>query len=426
MSSHYRVVIMVVAVATANAVISAQVPKPEPIPAGSSSIAGRVVDAQSNQPLGDVVVRLVEYRSLRFREVKTDAEGVFEFNGIADGEYSLRASSKTYVPVCYGATDPQQIRCATVAVVRDQRRSDLDFRLTRGATVRGTVVDHDGRPVARAIVRPVPPIGEFALSLENIGTSNQAGAFELANLFPGEILLVVDAIRSPELPRLPSIYYPGVVNREEATAIHITPGTLTAGMTVVLPRVSDSSITAHVSSPAAVEGMTATLIGVTPRLVRHIRLSPEGTGTVRGLPEGRYFVSARGRSGDATLAAFDVVDLLQDSYELPLPLQPAGRITGQIVAQRGGLAPVDGVRVGAAWIHGGLDIDPLVPDQAEAGPDGFFSIDGLFGTRSLQLIGLSPEWRIQSVLRGRDDVASTGVDIMPGTTINITIVVARR
>jgi hypothetical protein len=195
---------------------------------------------------------------------------------------------------------------------------------------------------------------------------------------------------------------------------------------VVLPRVSENSLTAHVSSPAAVEGMTATLIGVTPRLVRHIRLSAEGTGTVNGLPEGRYFVWARARTADATVAAFDVVDLLHDSHELTLPLQPAGRITGRIVAQRGGLAPVDGVRVAAAWIHHGVDVDPLVPDQVEAGPDGYFSIDGLFGTRSLQLIGLSPEWQIQSVLQGRADVTSTGVDIIPGTTINLTVVVASR
>jgi hypothetical protein len=397
-----------------------------PIPHGSASIQGRVVDAESDQPLRDVVVRLGEYRSMRFSEVKTNADGVFEFNDIADGEYSVRASNKTHVPVCFGAPDQQQVACATVAVVRDQRRSDVDFRLTRGATIRGTVIDHDGRPAAGATVLPVPPIGGFALVSGNVGTANQDGAFELTNLPPAEMLLVVDAIRPPELPRLPSIYYPGVVRREDATLIHVTPGTLTTGITVVLPRVSENSLTAHVSSPAAVEGMTATLIGVTPRLVRHIRLSAEGTGTVNGLPEGRYFVWARARTADATVAAFDVVDLLHDSHELTLPLQPAGRITGRIVAQRGGLAPVDGVRVAAAWIHHGVDVDPLVPDQVEAGPDGYFSIDGLFGTRSLQLIGLSPEWQIQSVLQGRADVTSTGVDIIPGTTINLTVVVASR
>ncbi|MDO8680745.1 MAG: carboxypeptidase-like regulatory domain-containing protein [Acidobacteriota bacterium] len=407
--------------------VSAQVPKPGPIPAGSASIAGTVVDAQSSQPLGDVVVRLAEYRSLRFLEVKTNADGVFEFAGIADGEYSVRASNTTHVPLCYGATEAYLPRCTSVTVVLDQRRSGIDFRLSRGATIRGRVVDHEGRPSARASVRLAHRLSDVALVPGNMATTNQDGEFELTSLGAGEWVLAVDAVRPPDLPRLPTTYYPGVLRREDATELEITPGMVMNGVTIALPRVSASSITARVSSVTTpIDGVTATLLRVEPRMVRRITLSADGAGTVRGLPDGRYFIFARGHSGDEKLVAFDRVDVVDEERELSMSLQPAARITGRIVAQRGGLAPVDGVRVAAAWIDHGVHVDPLVPDQVEAGPDGYFSVDGLFGTRTIQLIGLAPEWQVQSVLQGRADITSTGVDMLAGTTVQLTVVVARR
>lgn len=426
MPTHPRAITLIV-IALATAAAFAQVQKPEPIPAGSASITGTVIDAQSNQPIGDAVVRLVEFRSMRFREVRTNADGVYEFARIADGEYTLRASSETHVPLCYGATEPYIPRCSAVTVVLDQRRSGIDFRLSHGATIRGRVLDHEGLPVVRASVRPGPRLGDFALVPGNFGTTDENGVFELTNLGAGEFLVSVDAVRSPALPRLPTTFYPGVLRREDATEIEIKPGMIMTGLTIVLPRVSESSITAHVSSSTTpLDETTATLLSVEPRMVRRITLSSEGAGTVRGLPDGRYFVVARGRSGDEKLATFDLVDVVDEARELSMSLEPAGRITGRIVAQRGGLAPVDGVRVAAAWIYRGVEIDPLVPDQVEAGPDGYFSIDGLFGTRTILLIGLAPDWQVQSVLQGRADITATGVDVLPGTTAQLTVVVARR
>ena len=50
---------------------------------------------------------------------------------------------------------------------------------------------------------------------------------------------------------------------------------------------------------------------------------------------------------------------------------------------------------------------------------------GLFGRRQFQLFGLSDEWRVTAVRAGRSDVTS-GIDLAPGSSTELTIVVSRR
>jgi hypothetical protein len=139
---------------------------------------------------------------------------------------------------------------------------------------------------------------------------------------------------------------------------------------------------------------------------------------------GKYFVSARGWINDRAWAAFEVADFFPPSLELSLQMKPAGSIKGRIVAQNGGLPPLDGVVVAAGWAYDDEEISPAIPDQVPVASDGSFTIDGLFGQRMLRLIGLSPEWRVYAVRQGRSDV--THVDVPFDTTVDITIVVARR
>jgi hypothetical protein len=164
---------------------------------------------------------------------------------------------------------------------------------------------------------------------------------------------------------------------------------------------------------------------VAPLGVYGIALNEHGLGTVKGLIEGRYFVAARAWSRDQSFVGFDMVNIAGEPQRVSLHLRRAGRITGKIVAQRGRLPPLSGVRVGAAWIHEDVPVNPLVPDHVEAAKDGRFSIDGLFGTRKIELSGLSQDWRIASVRHGRVDVTG-GVNVPLDSTIDLTIVLARR
>ena len=393
-----------------------------PLATGTATIRGRVVDAQTNVPLPEVTVSVFSYGAdfpqYRSGQTKTNAEGRYEFALIAEGRYQVAVQSRSHLT-------PMQ--SSQVTALRDQV-STADFELTPGATARGRVVDRQGKPVARARVRFAARghTAPMMLGLGRPALTSADGSFTLAQIPPGQWTIEIDLPRPSDAMRPPVIYHPGVFWREEATTIEVRAGETIENLEVVVPRVTENGLTVHVAASAPVlENMSVSILSVAPLAVHAIGLSAEGSGTIKGLIEGRYFVAARAWSRDQAFVAFEVVNFVQDSQEVSLHMQRAGRITGRIIAQRGGLPSLDGVRVGAAWVHDDVEINPLVPDNVEPGPDGRFTINGLFGRRKMELGGLSPDWRIQSVLQGRTDVTG-GVEVPPNSTVDLTIVLARR
>jgi len=398
--------------------VSAQQRVPEPLEPGSSAIRGKVVDAQSNEPMAGVQIGVLSVsaaRTFHASNVRTAADGTYQFADIAAGRYSVGADLRSHLSSC----------CVQISLDRDQQRNDVNFRLTPGSTVRGRVVDTNGRPQARVRVRLADPprrgLSRMAMAMPVV--TKDDGRFEMTRVSAGEWMIEVDLPPSRDDLRQPVVYYPGVESRGAAGTIDLSAGETIDDVTIVVPSTLSTTITVRVSSP--VPNAAASIMRAAPFLVRPVALNAQGVGTIRGLIEGRYFVAARGWSGGKAFAAFDVVDIARASREVSLRLRPAGRITGKIVARRGGLPPLAGVRVGAAWIHDDLDVNPLVPDQAEAAADGSFRIDGLFGKRQMQMIGLPADWGIQSVLQGRSNV-TRGVTVPSNRTVDVTIVLAPR
>ena len=65
--------------------------------------------------------------------------------------------------------------------------------------------------------------------------------------------------------------------------------------------------------------------------------------------------------------------------------------------------------------------------QTIVAPDGAFTIDRLFGERSLAISGLPDEWAIKRILVGRFEVAAPHVVVPSGATVDhVQIVIGRR
>ena len=258
--------------------------------------------------------------------------------------------------------------------------------------------------------------------------SGDAGGFEMRRLTPGQILLRAepgsDASRNA-LVSHPPAYFPGVFDRREARRIDVRAGQVIE-LDFHMPPVYIGSIKTIVSGP---EGFTLEHVRVIrpeANWIRNVKIADDGIGYADNLREGRYIVSVRGRSRESALAAFQFVHMRRGETPVTLPLESTARVSGRIIAGSGGMPPFDHVRVVATWTDGSIALDPLARDESFVSTDGSFAIDGLFGTRTFQVAGLPDGWQVSAVRQGPRDITSSAVDLVPGSAIEIAIVVTKQ
>jgi hypothetical protein len=270
------------------------------------------------------------------------------------------------------------------------------------------------------------PVSDQQAVMTKPAQTDRTGAFVLSNLPAGEWQLEVELPAAADAPPPPIIYFPGVLAQSDAGAIELAAGKALDDILVAVPPLDEQRLTVRmVTLEPTLQKVDLALVRMEPLMSRRIEVDDTGTGTVTGMLPGRHFVSARGYAAGSLSVAYDVVDFVGGSQEVLLYLQPSARITGRIVGDKDALSSLDGVRVGAAWIYDGVEVNPLSVDEADVAPDGTFRFDGLFGTRQLRLFGLDPKFEVRAIMQGRADVTA-GVDLVAGTETTIDIVVGQR
>jgi hypothetical protein len=406
---------------------TAQQMTPPPISPGTSAIRGHVIDTLTKQGVPGCTVHAMTGPEFRSATLETNDQGRYELTNIAAGNYMVSLTCPRHHSSACESADSAPNRCSSITLVADQQRSDVNFRVTPGATARGRVVGADGAPIARASVRLGAPLRNTAASLMVKPAFTDAnGVFELVNLPAGEWRLEVHVPRPRGGLLPPIVYYPGGLTWDEAVGVELAAGKVTGDLTVVVPKIIEKTLTVRMAPDKAITRLAVSVLRAAPLTVLRLDLDRDGIATIKGMLPGRYVVAARGSSKRKQLAAFKVVDFDESSVDVSLKLLPTGSIAGKVVAEPGTLLPLDGVSVGASWVHEGAAVTPLDPDWTAVARNGSFRINGLFGTRKLQLSGLDSQWAIRAIRQKRRDVTTSGVDIVPGRTIETTIVVARQ
>jgi hypothetical protein len=293
-------------------------------------LAGQVVGS------GHALAQVVLDGAGLHRQVRVDAEGRFDFDGLPAGEYRLDASSgelaaETLGPIPLGAGE--QIR-------------GLTLQLAESGALSGEVVDSESHA----------PIAEAQLSAGGAGATTDAqGRFLLQGIPPGQVTLLVS--------------HPGYVT--SAVQVAVPRGRAQSGAVLVLSRAAHLSGTVSLADRTPVAGAQV--------IARHYRLGvvadahviarSDATGAFSAdVVPGRLTVLATQGSGEGHAPEVDVAP--GESRTIDLVLDVAGEIDGQVLEGDG--SPSSGAGVVAVEIQT-QRASPPTP----TGPDGRFRLAGL-------------------------------------------------
>jgi Carboxypeptidase regulatory-like domain len=207
-------------------------------------MSGKVVDALSGAPLARCSVEIgpTEDRGAS-RSMETASDGLFAFDGLAQGKYRLSASKRGYLPQAYEAHDNFS---TAIAVGPGLQSEGLNFKVVPQAVITGVVTDEHGEPVRRAQVRLVKDqdrMGIRSTVQRQTTATDDRGVYELARIDPGNYYVAIsgqpwyahaarhslpnDREEEPASPldvAYPTTFYPQATDSEDATPIPIRGG----------------------------------------------------------------------------------------------------------------------------------------------------------------------------------------------------------
>ncbi len=323
----------------------------------SGAIRGQVFAAEGERPLVRARVTLYSTggRGERMtRTVRTDSRGEYEIRNLEEGKYILRASRNGYLSRSYSRETSSQPgrrrRSLPLSLAPGQVLDGIDFPLIQGGVVEGTVVDPYNEPRSRVSVMLSEYKsygGERELVPAGRDRTDDRGRFRLFDIRPGSYYL--SAVPRPldnreeEADRsFPPVYYPGVLNPQEAAKVEVAAGEEVGGFYFTLIEARSYGISGRVLTP---EGRPAPSVWIRSRresdeflvsgMEPSVDTDRQGEFKVKGLLPGRHRVTARTEGNEDLRMANAFVEVTDRDIEgLTLVLAAGAEVTGRIVIDR--------------------------------------------------------------------------------------------
>jgi protocatechuate 3,4-dioxygenase beta subunit len=440
-------------------------------PAGTAAVAGRVVTADTGQPIKRARV-VVAGGGRAGRSTTTDDQGRFQVAELAAGSYTVAASKAGFVDGAYGQRRPLQPG-TPIDVGDGQQISNADVRLVRGGVITGRILDEDGEPLARALVtvqRYQYIRGERQLVPAGGDQSDDRGVYRVFGLPPGSYYISANAAglgqllgrgmaaltgapgaalpgrggrglfglpEEPEPTGYAPTYYPGVVSAGEAGRVAVAPGQEVTGIdfqVLLVPLVTVSGFVAGAEGTVPVMLVPAEAGGLPGMNVLRSASRADGTFSIGNVPPGRYTAIARdGGFNDAPRMARQAVIVNgQNVTGLALTLQPGVTLAGNITVESSGTpAPSDytGFRIDVP------EVDPLPVGgggrggrggggtTARAEKNGAFAVENLMPGRHYIRVTGQNTWALKSISIGGRDVTDDAIELQPGQNLDSVLVV---
>jgi hypothetical protein len=225
----------------------------------NGSIAGIAVSATTNEPIEDARLTLTPealpppaFRPTPLPSVATGSDGKFVFQGLTAGRYRLEGAANGYVRQEYGQKD-YLMQGALIDLRVDQVIDNLVIRLTPTGNVSGRIRDAEKQPLADVPVRLLRAVynrfGQRTLQSVASTRTNDRGEYRIYFVAPGRYYVNAGTSSNRTLDdwfqqrdsnvvetTYSSVYFPGVVDLNQAAILEVKPGADIDGIDLRLGR----------------------------------------------------------------------------------------------------------------------------------------------------------------------------------------------
>ncbi|MBN1452820.1 MAG: carboxypeptidase regulatory-like domain-containing protein [Anaerolineales bacterium] len=325
---------------------------PTPVP----SLSGRVTDAGSGEGIAGAKVEIQMTGYGWDYSATTNPDGSYGFFSLPTGDYKLRVTASGYAREYYNNVNPSH-EAMLVHVVAGQWTSNVDFDLTEGGSISGTIYQQDGvTPIsgARVFVRPSKYSVEDGF--QTITTAD--GSYHVDGLSLGSYKITVESSGYAALK-----YYDDVYGWNDATSIDVTPPDNTPNINIRLD--PPGSISGHIyqsdgTTPVGnVQIIADTTTGGWEGV--WIMSNNDGSYTLDGLPPSRYILRVQNWIGLASeyyngKASFQTANILsvaigQQVTGIDFTLKIGAPISGKVYDNATGV-PISGASISVSLVKG--------------------------------------------------------------------------
>jgi hypothetical protein len=406
------------------------------------TVEGVVIDARTQAPLRKASVVLVGggEASRGGAGALSDASGRFVFERVPPGRYQLTVRRNGYASapgMGGGGGNP-----ATLTLAAGQHLKGIVLRLQPAAVITGRVIDEDGEPLAYARIsamqyryvrgkRQLVPSGGGA-------TTDDRGEYRMFGLTPGRYyisaayedrqmgLRPLARARSADRFTYPAMYFPGVLDPEQAVAVQMKAGEERSGIDFRLSPAQAVSVSGRVIAggtgrpgrDVAVMIIPRTNLGFFGSVSRRFQQVDPATGrfTIPSMRPGSYVVTAFYRGQDNALYARQEIEVGSADIEgIELVLAPGITLQGRVEIERGGadLIKLDGTRV---FLQPEEDMPLGGSGSDRVADDGAFQLRNLSpGRFTVRLLRQPDGGYLKAARLGDQDVLSGGLMLHPGS-----------
>jgi hypothetical protein len=265
-------------------------------------VTGVVVD-ERDRPLAGVRVGL-PCPPAPVRYATSDESGHFRLENLPPAKCRLMASKDGYVTVNHPGDPGVVDRGGYTFVIREgESRDGVRLQLTLGGRVAGRITTPEGEIPTRIMVhllRREVVNGTERLTALAYWPLRADGVLSSGAVLAGDYFVAASPVQDDGSAVAPAAfavtYFPGVINRSEASVVTVKPGETAADVSFALARVTThlvSGIALDAAGQPITAGYASISFATSPAYIRgNVPLDKAGRFVIRGLQPGQYRLSA--------------------------------------------------------------------------------------------------------------------------------------